>query len=287
MFGPDTEQFAAQLAEWAQASHDLRHLRRCVLERLRTFIACETVFWGAYPCAPADGACFYATPDDRARRALDAFVQGRARYDVPNTLWGVREASGLGIDEHIFAPRKHDCQLLYTEILRPAGIRTYLACGIEFRGCLLSLITLSRHARDARFAAHEQELMGSIRGLLALAEAAFRATAGSAARSTAARLLAEYPLTPRESQVASMIARGMQNKEIANLLGTSPDTVRKHTIRVYEKLGVAGRVELVARVCDTPALGPMTRPSHSSASPTAGSGGHTPNGEWTSDRTGA
>jgi DNA-binding NarL/FixJ family response regulator len=52
------------------------------------------------------------------------------------------------------------------------------------------------------------------------------------------------PLSPRETQVATLVARGLQNKEIAALLGTSVDTVRKQTIRIYAKTGVSGRVQL-------------------------------------------
>lgn len=53
-------------------------------------------------------------------------------------------------------------------------------------------------------------------------------------------------LTPAELQVSSMAVQGMQNKEIARVLGTSPATVRNQLHAVYRKLGVVSRHGLIA-----------------------------------------
>jgi len=49
-------------------------------------------------------------------------------------------------------------------------------------------------------------------------------------------------LTPRELQVAHMIAKGMHNKAIGNKLGISEGTAKLHLHHVYEKLMVDGRM---------------------------------------------
>jgi DNA-binding NarL/FixJ family response regulator len=54
-------------------------------------------------------------------------------------------------------------------------------------------------------------------------------------------------LTSREREVARLIRTGLPNKGIAALLGTSVETVRKQTARIYRKLGLSGRVHLLAR----------------------------------------
>ena len=51
-------------------------------------------------------------------------------------------------------------------------------------------------------------------------------------------------LTPRELEIARMVAQGMRNKEIADKLFITVGTVKLHIHRIYEKLGVEGRVEL-------------------------------------------
>jgi DNA-binding CsgD family transcriptional regulator len=53
-------------------------------------------------------------------------------------------------------------------------------------------------------------------------------------------------LTVREAQVLSWVARGRQNREIAELLFISPETVRKHLENAYAKLGVRNRIQAVA-----------------------------------------
>jgi DNA-binding NarL/FixJ family response regulator len=52
-------------------------------------------------------------------------------------------------------------------------------------------------------------------------------------------------LTKREEQIVGMAAEGLPNSEICAHLGLSAHTVKNHLFRIYEKLGVSNRVELV------------------------------------------
>jgi DNA-binding NarL/FixJ family response regulator len=51
-------------------------------------------------------------------------------------------------------------------------------------------------------------------------------------------------LTRRELEVVRYIARGMLNKEIAQLMGISAKTVEQHTFHLMTKLDIHNRVEL-------------------------------------------
>jgi DNA-binding CsgD family transcriptional regulator len=51
-------------------------------------------------------------------------------------------------------------------------------------------------------------------------------------------------LTPREREVAELVAAGLRDAEIATQIYLSPFTVKGHLKSVYRKLGVASRVEL-------------------------------------------
>ncbi len=52
-------------------------------------------------------------------------------------------------------------------------------------------------------------------------------------------------LTKREAEVVRFVAEGMKNSEIGAALGVSEHTVRNYLYRVFDKLGLSSRVELV------------------------------------------
>jgi DNA-binding NarL/FixJ family response regulator len=52
-------------------------------------------------------------------------------------------------------------------------------------------------------------------------------------------------LTPREEQVVALVAEGLGNRPIARELNLSEHTVKKYLFRIFEKLGISSRVELV------------------------------------------
>jgi DNA-binding NarL/FixJ family response regulator len=61
----------------------------------------------------------------------------------------------------------------------------------------------------------------------------------------AARFL-ERRLSNREAEVLRWVATGMTNKELAERLAISPATVKAHLTRIFEKVGIRRRAELIA-----------------------------------------
>jgi DNA-binding NarL/FixJ family response regulator len=55
-----------------------------------------------------------------------------------------------------------------------------------------------------------------------------------------------FGLTLRESEVLYWVAKGKTNRDIGDILGSSPATVKKHLERIYEKLGVETRTAAAA-----------------------------------------
>jgi DNA-binding NarL/FixJ family response regulator len=89
--------------------------------------------------------------------------------------------------------------------------------------------------------------------------------------STPARVVnvkGEELLTQREDQVVSLVAEGIGNREIGQQLGIKENSVKKSLLRIYDKLGVSNRVELVlyalshrqseARIATMPKRSPAT-----------------------------
>ena len=60
--------------------------------------------------------------------------------------------------------------------------------------------------------------------------------------------LATQKMTRREREVCALAARGLRQVEIARRLVISVETARVHERNIRQKLGVASRAELIARL---------------------------------------
>ncbi|MBL8323428.1 MAG: response regulator transcription factor [Rubrivivax sp.] len=68
---------------------------------------------------------------------------------------------------------------------------------------------------------------------------------------------AASPLTPRETEVLQLIAKGLSYQRIAAALGMSPNTVTTHIKQIYRKLAVNSRGEAVFEAAQMGLLPPL------------------------------
>ena len=113
-------------------------------------------------------------------------------------------------------------ELLYGEWLRRERRRT------DARGHLRAAVDLFRQLGAAPWTGR--------------AEAELRAT-GETVRKREPGALAQ--LTPQELKIVRLVTDGLTNREIAAQLYLSPRTVDYHLRKVFTKLGIASRTELV------------------------------------------
>jgi len=97
-------------------------------------------------------------------------------------------------------------------------------------------------------------------------------------------------LTPKESLIVSCVTQGMKNKEIALRVGTTEQVVKNYLRKVYDKLGVADRLELALyclnhHVVDNTKVPPLpadangaaaNRAAHAAAAGASPTGGSSP-----------
>lgn len=84
-------------------------------------------------------------------------------------------------------------------------------------------------------------------------------------------------LTPKESLIVSCVTQGMKNKEIALRVGTTEQVVKNYLRKVYDKLGVADRLELALyclnhHVIDNTKVPPLPTGAGNGAATAAGNG---------------
>jgi DNA-binding CsgD family transcriptional regulator len=149
----------------------------------------------------------------RARGLLAA-----ARGDVPTALTALGEAFA----HHAGLPDPHErarSLLVLGATLRRAGRR--------------------RQARDALAEAQTT--------FQKLGEAAWAGRASSEAGRLGGRAPGGEELTPTEHRVAGLVAEGRSNREVADALYITVRTVEANLTRIYAKLGVRSRAQLIAR----------------------------------------
>jgi DNA-binding NarL/FixJ family response regulator len=87
-----------------------------------------------------------------------------------------------------------------------------------------------------------------------------------AAESDLAARAMPDPLTPRETEILRLVARGETNREIAGRLILAVGTIKVHVEHILDKLGVTDRTQAAVRAVE---LG-IVRPDEPEAAPGPG-----------------
>jgi DNA-binding CsgD family transcriptional regulator len=140
------------------------------------------------------------------------------------------EALALAADGHPFDGAR--IRLLYGEHLRRSRQRS--ASRVQLRAALESFEALRAEPWAER------------------ARAELRASGESARRRDPSTI---DQLTPQELQVASYVAQGMANKEVAARLFLSPRTIDSHLRSIFAKLGITSRTQLARLQFDEDLVG--------------------------------
>jgi len=90
-------------------------------------------------------------------------------------------------------------------------------------------------------------------------------------------------LTPKETLIVSCVTQGMKNKEIALRVGTTEQVVKNYLRKVYDKLGVADRLELALyclnhHVVDNTKVPPLPAPVENNNAANAAAAGASASG---------
>ena len=62
-------------------------------------------------------------------------------------------------------------------------------------------------------------------------------------RHTIENISAMPEMSPRQIEILNLVAKGFSNKEIAKIVGISPDTVKEHVANIFSRIGASSRAE--------------------------------------------
>jgi DNA-binding CsgD family transcriptional regulator len=162
----------------------------------------------------------------------------------PVVCWGSRHIGMPGrlADFHPWSSFRHT--ELYADIYRPLGLRHELDVVVRGNRGLV-VVAMQRVGSDFDEAARERLLLlGSV---LSFAGSMMWSALDFERRLEGIHAPDDCPrLTPRESQVLSLLAGGARDADIGRLCQISPATAKKHVEHVLSKLGVGTRAGAVA-----------------------------------------
>ena len=194
---------------------------------------------------PPEDCVVHVVDDDLAlRRSL--------RFLFESVGWQVRlHASAEEFLEVAAPPTQPSCLVL--DIRMPAMSGLELQQVLRERGIAIPILFMTGHA-DVSMAVQalksgaadfiekpykDQAILDAVAAAMRGCDVALQAMHKRAEASHALAVL-----SPREQEVARLVARGLPNKQIATTLGISEKTVHIHRQHVMEKAGVSSAAEL-------------------------------------------
>lgn len=145
---------------------------------------------------------------------------------------------------------RRDASAYWTRFLRPHDVADVVEIWLRDAGVTVGAFSLLRFGATGegatgecaagRFAPSEIDALARLQPV---AEAALSPLLR--ARRGIHRIGCEERLTYREEQIARLVRDGRSNKEIARDLALGQPTVKTHLMRMYRKLGVSNRTEMV------------------------------------------
>ncbi|MBW4518726.1 MAG: GAF domain-containing protein [Scytolyngbya sp. HA4215-MV1] len=111
-------------------------------------------------------------------------------------------------------------------------------------GQLIGTVHFARVGQTPAFNLHELASLGAVCTHLSACLAGLRKTASPSPSLFAQRL------TPREIQIAKLVARGLTNAEVGAELWITQNSVKQALKRMFRKLEVSARTEMVAKLRD-------------------------------------
>ena len=209
-----------------------------------SFSIVEVVFDARVGAATTLGV--YGHPDFN-RDAIDRMERTVPEHPFTRHIIEQGPASAIMLSDFYTRPQFLNSSL-YSEFYRRIGVGRNLAAAV-FDGGHLYALTGLRDQRAREFTERDRSMLTLIRPHFE--QARRNAVLYEAQRARRARPLECYDLTPRETDVASWLAKGKTNVEIGMILGASPRTVEKHVEKVLEKLGVENRTAAAVMISDS------------------------------------
>lgn len=237
--------FATLTREVGWSDTDLRPL----LDGVAGLVPCDFVTITLIHPDPAQAWCSASTPSPMTADLFDAFTRYADDHPYVQSLAQIEHRQPARLSDLASVARFRQTAL-YLEHFKPLGTTDQLCLAVDVRGAALVGLSLNASGRD--FSDRDVEVVGQLwphlRGALRehdrLAAVQQRLSAGGSPVAAAALTR----LSPRERDVAHLVALGLADKQIGTRLSITPRTVEKHIEHILDKLDVQSRALVAVAV---------------------------------------
>lgn len=174
----------------------------------------------------------------------DSFVNCYNEVGIPKdpVMSSVIERHAPVHNQLVLSPDNWRRSAIYQHVALRYGIEHIMIGPLIGRGHLVGKVYLMRNSRMMPFVAEDLSRLSALCTHLSVCLATLRASA-TAPESPILRCL-----TQRELQIADLVAQGMRTAEISATLGITQNSVKQALKRMFIKLNVSTRAEMVAQL---------------------------------------
>lgn len=206
---------------------------------------------------PYEYATFYLSSDPEDEKLANPVGVGLSEEQLQDYL---NVFEGLDYTRWLFSsPRSKACRETdilpdsarihtpyYKAMYQPSGIHFTALLSIVYNNVFLGVITLYRKTGDTDFTDEEVMILDLLKDHLGyrLYQDSIVLAKGSR-RLSSEQMIEEYHLTMREIEIVRLVMDGVNNQMVCNKLCISPNTLKKHSLNIYKKLGINSWRELL------------------------------------------
>lgn len=224
-------------------TEDLTLMREALLEQLKMII-------------DFDSADFYLAPSDGSHELVSQVTyncdeDGSSQYSELDYSRGIMYSGKSMVyrETDIISDEKRVETEYYKKVYRPNNWHYSLQIILGYNKEFLGVITLYRTIGKDNFAYDDVFVMDMMKDHLAyrLYQDKY-SNDGQAHKLSVSEISDKYDLTRRESMVLGELVNGNDNQKICGELSISINTLKKHILNIYRKIGVKNRVQLFKMV---------------------------------------
>jgi len=180
----------------------------------------------------------------------DSFVDCYNEVGIPKdpVMSSVIERHAPVHNHLVLSPENWKRSAIYQHVALRYGIEHIMMGPLVGGGHLVGKVYLMRNSQTMPFVAEDLSRLSALCTHLSVCLATLRASA-SATDSPVVKCL-----TQRELQIADLVAQGMKTAEISTTLGITQNSVKQALKRMFIKLNVSTRAEMVAQLQWVPSV---------------------------------